>query len=90
MLRAQALFADKTATDRVYWISSNPEIAVCEAGDNGTCKVTAIGVGEAELYAVAEDSGYYAVCKVTVKEGDAKPLPFKDVPESKYGCEAVY
>lgn len=89
VLRAQALFADKTATDRVYWISSNPEIAVCEAGDNGTCKVTAIGVGEAELYAVAEDSGYYAVCKVTVKEGDAKPLPFKDVPESKYGCEAV-
>lgn len=90
VLRAQALFADKTATDRVYWISSNPEIAVCEAGDNGTCKVTAIGVGEAELYAVAEDSGYYAVCKVTVKEGDAKPLPFKDVPESKYGCEAVH
>ena len=88
VLRAQALFADDTATDRVYWISSDPEIAVCEAGDNGTCKVTAVGLGEAELYAVAEDSGFYAVCKVTVQE-EPEPLPFVDVPTGKYYYEAV-
>ncbi len=89
LLHARAQFADQTSTDRVYWISGNPEIATCEAGENGTCTVTAVGVGETELYAVAEDSGLYAVCRVTVTEAAPEPLPFQDVSENQYYYDAV-
>ena len=64
-LTAEALFADGSATDAVYWISSDPSILTCEQDENGSWVITALEAGEAELYAVAEDSGYYAVCKVT-------------------------
>lgn len=65
-LTAAAVFPDGTATDAIYWASSDPSILSCEQVENGKWVITALAPGEAELYAVAEDSGYYATCKVTV------------------------
>ena len=64
-LTAAAVFPDGTATDAIYWASSDPSILSCEQDENGKWVITALAPGEAELYAVAEDSGYYATCKVT-------------------------
>lgn len=46
----------------VYWTSSDENVAVVD--DNG--KVTAVGKGTAEIYAISNITGHVAVCKITV------------------------
>lgn len=45
-----------------YWTSSDEKVAVVD--DNG--KVTAVGKGTAEIYAISNITGHAAVCKITV------------------------
>ena len=63
-LTAEAVFPDGTATDAIYWISSDPKIVSCEKNEDGTWVLTALDAGETEVYAVAEDSGFSAICNV--------------------------
>ena len=86
-LTAKGVYADKTATDKLYWISTNPDVAVCEAGEHGVCTVKAVAPGETTIYAVAEDSGFYTTCHLTVEPEEI--FPFMDVPSGQYYYDAV-
>ncbi len=71
----------------VTWSSSDESVATVDK--NGL--VTAVGVGNAVIYAAAENSDFTASCKVTVNEaedyGDVFPedIPESGIPEGLWG-----
>lgn len=79
-LTAKAFFTDGTSTQEIYWLSSDPSVASCAYDDKGLCTVTGISPGEVSIYAVANDSGIIAECKLTIVAVN----PFNDVKESDY------
>ena len=85
-LRAEAAFADGSKTGEVYFTSADPSVVACETKEDGSCVLTAVGGGETEVYAVAADSGVFAVCKISVegKEPEQPKNPFVDVPADAY------
>lgn len=54
----------------VYWTSDNENVAIVD--DNG--KVTAVGAGKTEIYAISSVTGYAAACEITVVSADDEEL----------------
>ena len=72
----------KATIKEVFWISSDPEVAVV----NTKGKVTAVGLGKATIYAVTKDgSNYEAKCSVSVvdKPSVSKVKSFKAKAKKK-------
>jgi len=80
------LKATVTPTDAkdigVFWRSSDESVAVVD--DSG--KVTAVGVGTAEIYAISNATGYAATCKVTVMANIDEDITLRD--DSDYGFDS--
>lgn len=69
------LFKPTNATNKnIKWTSSNEKIA--KVNDEGT--VTTLAVGECDIKAIAEDGGYEAICKVTVKPVPVESIEFQN------------
>ena len=63
-LTATAFTEDGTMSKDLFWVSNDPSVVTCDYNENGNCIITAVGSGDTEVYAVAEDSGVFAVTKV--------------------------
>ena len=85
-VKVTATVLPANATNKsVNWTSSNPDVAAVKASGS-TCTITAVGLGEAEVYAVTVDGGFSAVVRVNVSD----TFPLVDVKKGSYYYDAVY
>lgn len=66
-----------------YWTSSDENVAVVD--DNG--KVTAVGKGTAEIYAISNITGHAAVCKITVISNIDEDITLTDGTDAGFDSE---
>lgn len=66
---------DNSDNLELIWLSSNEDVAI--VSDDGT--VTAVGAGDAIIYAITDDDSAIAECKVTVEKSINKSICLKEL-----------
>ena len=65
VLTAEAINEIGDVCNDISWISTDNNVVQCSSDEYGNCTITAVGVGNAVVYAVSNDNGVNACCTIS-------------------------